>query len=117
MKSFSQFWEEASLSDLARKHSQSAEGRREAREASRHKAESEAKRRRSQAERLKRKHKQKMLSQQHQTQTSSSTPKQDSERMRRAEERGRAIRKGITKLGKVTFKGIKKTIQKRKGNS
>lgn len=117
MKSFSQFWEEASLSDLERRHSQSAEGKREARAASRHRAESEAKRKRSQAERLKRKHRQKMLAQQHQAQASTSTPKQDYEGIRRAEERGREIRKGIAKLGKTTFKGIKKALKKRKDNS
>jgi hypothetical protein len=117
MKSFSQFCEEASLSDLARKHAQSAEGRREARGASRHRAESEAKRRRQQAERLKREQRRKMLAKQHEAPSSSSKSHKDTEGMQRAEARGRAIRKGATKLGKATFKGIKKAIQKRRDNS
>jgi hypothetical protein len=117
MKSFSQFWEEASLSDLERKHSQSAEGRREARKASTDRAKSEAKRRRQQAERLKREQRRKMLAKQHEAPSSSSISHKDTEGIRRAEVRGRAIRKGITKLGKATFKGIKKAIQKRRDNS
>jgi hypothetical protein len=117
MKSFSQFWEEASLSDLERKHTQSAEGKREARKASRHRAESEAKRRRLQAERLKRAQRNKMLAKQHQAPTKSSTPHKDTEAIQKAEARGRAIRKGVSQLGKVTFKGIKKALQKRRGNS
>lgn len=117
MKSFSQFWEEASLSDLARKHTQSAEGKQEARKASRHRAESEAKRRRLQAERLKRVQRNKMLAKQHQAPSKSSKSHQDTEGIQRAEARGRAIRKSVSKLGRVTFKGIKRAIQKRKENS
>lgn len=117
MKSFSQFWEEASLSDLTRKHAQSAEGKREARKAVRHRAESEAKRRRQQAERIKRAQRNKMLAKQHQAPTSSSTPHKDTEAIQRAEARGRAIRKGLSKLGKATFKAVKGAIQKRKNNS
>jgi hypothetical protein len=117
MKSFSQFWEEASLSDLEKKHSQSAEGKQQARKAARHRAEAEAKRRKIQAERLKRAQRRKMLSKQHEAPIKSSTSHQDTEGIRRAEARGRAIRKGVTQLGKATFKGIKKAIQKRRDNS
>jgi len=117
MKSFSQFWEEASLSDLERKHAQSAEGKQQARKAARHRAEAEAERRRQQAERLKRAQRKKMLSKQRKASASSSRPHKDTEGMQRAEARGRAIRKGLTKLGKATFKGIKKAIQKRRDNS
>ena len=117
MKSFSQFWEEASLSDLQRKHAQSAEGRREERRASRHRAEREAKKRRAQVERIKREQRNKMLSKQQQEPSSPSITRKDPKALQRAETRGREIRKGITKLGKVTFKGIKKSIQKRKKNS
>ena len=117
MKFFSQFWEEASLSDLERRHAQSAEGKREARKASRHRAESEAKRRRLQAERLKQAQRNKMLAKQHQAPTKSSTPHKDTEAIQKAEARGRAIRKSLTKLGKATFKGIKKAIKKQKDNS
>jgi hypothetical protein len=117
MKSFNQFWEEANLSDLARKHAQSAEGKREARKASRDRAVGEAKRRQQKAERLKREQRRKMLAKQHEAPVKSSRPHKDTEGIQRAEARGRAIRKGITRLGKATFKGIKKAIQKRRDNS
>ncbi len=84
MKSFSQFWEEASLSDLQRKYAQSAEGRLEARKASRHRAENEAKRRRQQAERLKREQRNRMLAKQNQTPTKSSEPRKDEKAIQKA---------------------------------
>lgn len=112
MKSFRQFWEEASLSDLARKHAQSAEGKQESRRAARHRAETEAKRRRQKAERLKREQKRKMLTKQHEVPVKYSNTNTETQSSKRTEERGRAIRKGLTKFGKLTVKKIGKAIKK-----
>jgi hypothetical protein len=78
MKSFSQFWEEASLSDLQRKHAQSAEGKREARKASIDRAKQEAKRRRQRSKSLTQRHRQEMLAKQ-QAPVKSPKPYRDTE--------------------------------------
>jgi ParB-like chromosome segregation protein Spo0J len=110
MKSFSQFCEDANLSDLARKYAQSAEGKQEARKSSRHRSESESARRRELAKSLTRRHRRKMLTKQNQAPVKSSKSRKNTEAVQKAEARGRAIRKTVTKLGKTTFKGIKKRI-------
>lgn len=129
MKSFSQFWEEVSLSDLKRKHSQSAEGRMQARLSARKRSESEALKRKQDAKKFTQRKRAEMLARKKQIEAQSSQQQQDAQEIRakreakeakakeNAAQTGRNIRRairGTTQLSKVAIRGIRKAIKNRK---
>lgn len=132
MKSFRQFWEEASLSDLHRKHAQSAEGKRESRLSARNKAETEAQRRFQQSKNITKRNRAKMLAKkreaearlsqlQHDSAQNRALQRSQNERARqKAAETGHNVRqavKGTYQLGKIAVKGVKKAVKRRKNRS
>ena len=122
MKSFSQFWEEATLSDLERKHAQSAEGKQQARLSARKRAEAEAARRREAAKRYTKRKREEMLAKKRKAQvqqqdTENHNANQGTQQTHNPDETGRKVRQaigGTAKLGVKVVKRIRKTIRNRR---
>lgn len=129
MKSFSQFWEEATLSDLERQHSQSAEGKMQARLSARKRAEAEAKRRASASKNFTKRNRRKMRFKKHEAEARISQQRQNAEELkakqraqrekaqhtarRTARSVSRAA-KGTYQLGKIAIKGVRNVMKKRR---
>ncbi len=132
MKSFNQFYEEASLSTLAQRHAQSPEGRAEERKSARERAKSEARKRESTSQRFTSKSRRKSLAKKRETEARLAQQQQNAQELsaqraaqqaranQKAQETGRNVRhavKGIYKVGKITVKKVKQQIKKRKSRS
>jgi hypothetical protein len=111
MKSFIQFCEDVSLSDLERRHSQSPEGKRQARTFARKRAEKEAEERRASAKEFTERHRAQMLAKKAAQQPDEDDSNTETQKPHNTSKTGRNIRRAITKTAKNVIKSVRRRVQ------